>query len=348
MKLEITLTDKQAAPFVAALEKLANPLVAAMPEPTPAPTLPEPPEGFHPAMMGPIKGCGNSGDYIPGIAIFDAYGSGEWCTKDDWSGNQPKRIYALRIGSNIARLNGLELTLELGRTYATNAGEIVTFTDACDGTMWNPIGQALIDGVAQPLSHPDSIREEIPAELLPLPKLPDGFKEWRWRGKGFSKSSIRFAFGDVKDGWEVSPCDWASGNALYNQRYYYLEAIPCTPDDVFGPEAIPADKELEPAKRREWDASIRKATGKICYRSSHDSPEIWEFTRVREVLPGDPTMEQVEELVKEAQEVVHMLSNLIGDVKASRGIREMAHEGLTMNRDGLLAKLQPFTGKESE
>jgi hypothetical protein len=102
MKLEINLTDEQAAPILAALELLAHPLVTITPEP-PAPALPDPPEGSHPAMMGPIP-C-PSGEDTHDIALW-ATGESEW-DHTKWAGALPQ-IYALRIGSDIARLNGLE------------------------------------------------------------------------------------------------------------------------------------------------------------------------------------------------------------------------------------------------
>lgn len=291
----------------------------------PAPALPAPPEGFHKAMMGPVKGCGNSGDYIPGIAIFDAYRSGEWCTKDDWSGDQPKRIYALRIGSDIARLNGLELTLELGRTYATNSGEIVNpdFTsdlepgdawgDSSKPNLWNSIGQALIDGIAQPLSHPDSIREEIPAELLPLPALPSGFKELRWRGFGWATNhDVQFYFFEPANCWLGGP---SMSQKAKGKSGYYLEAIP-------------ADKEPEPVKRREWTLHRHELNDFARIVDSSPFPHSKRI-RVREVLPGDPTMEQVDALVRTLQNAFtfRVTNHPTWEAEARKA-------------------LQPFTGKE--
>jgi len=119
----------------------------------------------------------------------------------------------------------------------------------------------------------------------------------------------------------------------WNDRYY-LEAIPCTPDDVFGPEAIPADKEPDhndcqngcmcsqdvgaspnrvcekgkcqlnqskPAKRREF--SVYR-TNPATFGMKAMGPIIGfpDPITVREVLPGDPSTEQVEELVDAANE----------------------------------------------
>lgn len=190
-----------------------------------APTLPEPPEGFHPAIMGPI--AFHAYENTHDIALWDTKESKWDHTK--WAGSLPQ-IYALRIGSDIARLNGLGLKLELSRTYATNSGEIVEMNESQGFSEifksskrkgeWNSIGQALIDGVAQPLDHPDSIKEEIPADNEP-------------------------------------------------ER-----------------------------KAREWDASVSKVSGRVYHRLDGDSSENWDLIRVREILPGEPTIEQISDMIE--------------------------------------------------
>jgi hypothetical protein len=276
MKHEIASILRDAADRIAAIEN--------KPEQTPAPAMPEPPEGFHPAMMGPIAHYSLDLIYDGDIALHH-YGVG-WVFDGVGNHNLP---YALRIGSDIARLNGLGLKLELGRTYATNAGGIVSGLvkhgltgmpeqDAfsADVNEWNFIGQALIDGVAQPIDHPDSIREEIPAELLPLPTLPDGFKEWRWRGKAWKSEKAFFTLAKIglhkwfELGNRAQP---ASG---MDDRYYL--------------EAIPADKPER--KAREWDVYVSE--GSLLRYSASGLSEI---VRVREIIPGEPTMEQVQALV---------------------------------------------------
>jgi len=93
MNLTIQLTDEQA-------KQLAVQIKAGVP--TTAPALPEPPEGFHPAMMGPLKvmakgdQCSNVGSWL----------DGKFTT--GWSGSDAGEPYAIRIGSEIARMNGLE------------------------------------------------------------------------------------------------------------------------------------------------------------------------------------------------------------------------------------------------
>lgn len=239
MKLEINLTDEQAAEIKAALLKIE-------PEPLPAmpsdPALPEPPG----------------------------------------------------------------LRLELGKTYATNSREIVTLPGAghgtldengsvprhpCNGTQWwNGYGQLFIDGVAQPLDHPDSIKEEIPSELLPLPKLPDGFKEWRARGYGWKREKgSPVAYKSLKNPEWNSLDNKADGS----KSLYYLEAIP-------------ADKpEPEPRKAREWDASTSIGATIIGPIGRYS-----ETIRVREILPGDPTPEQVATLTDALWHALERLKNL--------------------------------------
>lgn len=308
MNLTIKLTDEQAAEIKAALLNA---------EPKSAPALPNPPEGFHPAMMGPIKG-GSSSESIEGVAMRLENPS-KWDTGKSWGGSLSDSTYALRIGSEIARLNGLGLKLELGKTYATNAGEIVNplrhalynppLTDRWliglgSPKEWNSIGQALIDGVAQPLSHQDSIKEEIPSELLPLPKLPDGFKEWRARGYGTGETSGKGEWvaglpehtGEGRYEWVHIP----SSATLYWPSRYYLEAIPADK-----PEPEPEPK---PRKAREWKASVNRENGQLYpYHDEYDS-QFWEpGIRVREILPGEPTRDHVNELVEAFSEFPSIL-----------------------------------------
>jgi hypothetical protein len=288
MKLEINLTDEQAAPILAALELLAHPQMMLTPEPS-TPALPEPPEGFHPAKGGPIKGF-DSG--MRDDALFWNKEIESWCRATRGKGSLP---YALRIGSDIARLNGLGLNLEVGKTYATNAGEIVNldFTsdlepgdawgDSSKPNLWNSIGQALIDGAAQPLDHPDSIREEIPAELLPLPTPPSGFKELRWGGLSRKARGAYFFFYDRGD---------------------WVFTLDSSPVDDDGPylEAIPADKPER--KAREWDVCVSDHTGELIpFRTGRET------VRVREILPGEPTSEQVQTLVDEASAICDRLES---------------------------------------
>ena len=98
MKLEITLTDEQSAEIKAALLKTesANPI---------EPTMPDPPEGFHPAMMGLIPHQAQFPNTMD-VVMFSERRK-EW-HDPGWEGGIDGRFYALRIGSEIARLNGLE------------------------------------------------------------------------------------------------------------------------------------------------------------------------------------------------------------------------------------------------
>jgi hypothetical protein len=65
-------------------------------------------------------------------------------------------------------------------------------------------------------------------------------------------------------------------------------------------EAVRADKP-EPRKAREWKASISSLGEIMYYKDGDESDPTIEPIRVREILPGDPTMEQVAELVKTAE-----------------------------------------------
>jgi hypothetical protein len=275
MKHEIASILRDAADRIAAIENKTGP--------TPAPALPEPSEGFHPAMRGPLKVWYKG--WSKDIAKFkdDAWDHTGWAGSIDG-------VFALRIGSDIARLNGLGLKLGLGKTYATNAGEIVRasmrsgtdFGDdwrAMDVKRWNSIGQALIDGVAQPLDHPGTIKEEIPGELLPLPALPDGFKEWRARGYEWEDENfegiIAYRHG-FEYGWEIVE-EFPNGCV----GAYYLEAIP-------------ADKPER--KAREWGLHRHELND---FMRAIDGPAFphGKEIRVREILPGEPTQEQVQALV---------------------------------------------------
>jgi hypothetical protein len=77
-------------------------------QPTPAlessSDLPEAPEGFHPAMMGPVKGANFM---VPSSDIIGFEECGEW-DMSQWYGTAADQIYALRKGSQIAKLNNLE------------------------------------------------------------------------------------------------------------------------------------------------------------------------------------------------------------------------------------------------
>lgn len=65
------------------------------------------------------------------------------------------------------------------------------------------------------------------------------------------------------------------------------------------------EHEPEPATRREWLVSINRENGQPYPHNDLDDPKIWDVgVRVREVLPGDPTPEQVEALVREAEHAV--------------------------------------------
>ena len=355
------------------------------PEPaTPTqPALPEAPEGFHPAIRGPIKGDSTTGD-----VLFWWESAGRW---DDASFVCTDELFALRIGSEVAQLNGLGLKLETGRTYATVSGEIFgidTKRSHPDGTIafgnirfpnpWNSIGQALIDGTPQPLSHPDSIREEIPAKLLPLPKLPDGFKEWRWRGEAWESQKAKYVCFDNE---ARSLKKWSAGGegrASGMPSMFYLEAIPADvveeepfrietgkryvqrngevtpplkdtghnsyplkalmpnyglsswqingkwsnskkeqPFDLIREHVEPEPAPATVARDALWTIRINDGfcsreyriagRGDTCIESV--SEECAEFLNgvitgsdhVREILPGDPTPEQVRELVEEAE-----------------------------------------------
>ncbi len=325
MKTEIANILREAADKI---EAVCEP--APLPE---IPSLPPAPEGFHPAMMGPIKNPGFKFTHD----IVRWFGD-QWAIDQKWSGETNGDIYALRKGSEIARMNGLELKLELGRTYATNAGEIVMPIDVLTqqpsvlwkcttaDMFWNAVGQNVIFGTAQPLSHPDTIKEEIPAELLPLPTLPDGFKEWRWRGLGWTNGRERCGMAVTQDNgsWGVYENNFPSGDS-YPDRYY-LEAIPCTPDDVFGPE--PKPEKVEP---REWDVTLFVDDDLLCFRARNDgATQGRELLRVREVLPGDPTPEQVSRLVA--------LFEVAALAIKQAGVPTMLY------RD-MMDALQPFTGK---
>jgi hypothetical protein len=98
MKIEINLTNEQAAEIKAALLKSSTETPPAMPS---EPALPESPNGFHPAIMGPIAhpSCGFSQDIARLI-------QGIW-NMTGWDGSSDD-YYALRKGSEIARMNGLE------------------------------------------------------------------------------------------------------------------------------------------------------------------------------------------------------------------------------------------------
>jgi hypothetical protein len=301
--------------------------------PTPAPALPEPPEGFHPAMMGPIPHPAEpKSDDI--VTIWN----GGWSI-GGWQGTSKGEFYALRIGSDIARLNGLGLNLELGKTYATNAGEIVDINESQGFSYifksskrkgeWNSIGQALIDGVAQPLDHPDSIKEEIPAELLPLPKLPDGFKEWRWRGKGWKAKNVTYAFASSL----TDKFDLQGSNSTYGHTTgYYLEAIP-------------ADK--EPAKAREWEINHDGlSTYPIAISVPFDQKRIEPGMPVmaREVLPGEPSAEDVEKLVDALKHGLKRMEHLESYLAREKNAMPSVDAAIGYARKAL----QPFTGKESE
>lgn len=96
------------------------------------------------------------------------------------------------------------------------------------------------------------------------------------------------------------------------------------------PEAIPADKQPEPVKRREWDVHLDKL-GDIwdCVEVNEEMDDGMICVRVREVLPGDPTPEQVEELVRTLQNAFtfRVTNHPTSEAEARKA-------------------LQPFTGKE--
>jgi len=97
MNLTIQLTEEQA-------NQLAKQIKAGVPTPAPAPALPEPPEGFHPAMMGPLKCLANDRQLRDVAMLLD-----DGWSVSLWAGINGGKFYALRIGSEIAMLNGLEV-----------------------------------------------------------------------------------------------------------------------------------------------------------------------------------------------------------------------------------------------
>ena len=99
MKTELASILREAADKIDRIVDVDAPAV--LPE-LPSPALPTAPEGFHPAMMGPIEGC--SVTSIKGVALWT---HGAWDARD-WGGSMEGRYYCLAIGSEIARLNGLE------------------------------------------------------------------------------------------------------------------------------------------------------------------------------------------------------------------------------------------------
>jgi len=91
----------------AAVEAITNPVVRLDPQtapataPEPSNKLPEAPEGFHPAMIGPL----NVHSDMPTFDIALRW-DGSW-DHTQWTGTLDQ-IYALRKGSEIAKLNNLE------------------------------------------------------------------------------------------------------------------------------------------------------------------------------------------------------------------------------------------------
>jgi len=89
------------------LNALMNPVVRLEPQNTPATApessseLPEAPEGFHPAMMGPLKVEANERQCNDVATQY----IGEW--EIGYFGDS-NRIYSLRKGSKIAKFNNLE------------------------------------------------------------------------------------------------------------------------------------------------------------------------------------------------------------------------------------------------
>ena len=65
--------------------------------------MPDPKAGWVYVGLGPIKGCLPLGYTSPNIACFD---EGEW-DHSGWGGTNKNIHYAVRIGSKVARLNGI-------------------------------------------------------------------------------------------------------------------------------------------------------------------------------------------------------------------------------------------------
>jgi hypothetical protein len=106
MKTEIANILREAADKIEAVIPAFEEMHAGdpFPELPTKPALPDPPEGFHPAIMGPLKvqANGHHSSCAKDIMRWDApRWSSEWAGADEVP-------YALRIGSEIAKLNGLE------------------------------------------------------------------------------------------------------------------------------------------------------------------------------------------------------------------------------------------------
>lgn len=141
-------------------------------------------------------------------------------------------------------------------------------------------------------------------ETLPTPALPEPPEDYVLLGKGgeFKIPSEVFKGATRAVGmfgqWDIRS-DVLNGKA---PSLWYAAPIGSDIARLNGiePQAIPADKPER--KAREWHASVSPGGSFLASLGEYSEP-----ITVREILPGEPTMEQIEELVHVAKMALQYL-----------------------------------------
>lgn len=164
------------------------------------------------------------------------------------------------------------------------------------------LANPIITVTPAPLTALPSEPEAIPADKEPEPfvfdwsKVPEGFDHPAMDANG---RWAAFKQLPDKDHEEWGPNVMGLGIA-----YQIFDHPPFPGDWKDSLHVRPKTDNPEPVKRREWTVSIYRENGQAYPYSNADDLQFWEpGIRVREVLPGDPTPEQVEALARLSEEL---------------------------------------------
>lgn len=202
------------------------------------PDLPPVLPGFSEPIYGNLK-VPVKGEDLNNTDVALLNGINKWET-GYFSGEGPGNTYSLRLGSAIARANGIvspgELILKEGQGELFHDGQRRANDDFKNGTTSKFIG-SMHDDVADGYSYEwNRLKseaangiggEEIPNGLPPLPTVPDGFHRWEYRGKGYDSTipCVYAVFFEQfpEDGWRAIPDDPEPLRG--NVDAHYIEAV---------------------------------------------------------------------------------------------------------------------------